>query len=303
MSLYQKYRPQTLDQVRGNEEVVLVLTNLLKKKKEFPHTVLFHGETGCGKTTLARIIAKELGCKERDLAEINSADFRGIDTVRDIIKNSQYLPIEGEKRAWIIDEVHKMTNDAQNALLKLLEDSLPHVYFLLCTTEPQKLLPTIRGRCSEFQVKPLSNMQMHRLLRSVVRSEKETLADEVYEQIVQDSLGHPRNALQILEQVLSVPEEHRIQTAQKAAAQQSQIIELCRALINKSGWKEVRTIIEGLKDQEPENIRRIVLGYCQAILLKGENDRAAMIIEAFWDPTYNVGFPYITYACYSITKN
>jgi DNA polymerase-3 subunit gamma/tau len=193
-----------------------------------------------------------------------------------------------------------MTGDAQNALLKILEDTPNHVYFILCTTDPQKLLSTIRGRCTQLQTKPLNEQQMFSLLRRVARDEGVEIEKQIYDQIIETSIGHPRNALQILEQVLNVPAEERLEIAKRNIDNQAEIIELCRALLKGTKWFVVKDLISKLKDQEPESIRRVVLGYCQAVLLKEENDRAAMIMEEFWDPTYDIGFPYITYACYSI---
>ena len=302
MSLYLKYRPKTFADVKGNETVIASLQGLLSNIDECPHVFLLYGNTGCGKTTLGRILAEQLGCVGSDLKEIDSADFRGIDTVREIGKNCQYKPLEGRCRVWIIDECHKLTGDAQNAFLKRLEDTPKHVYFILCTTEPEKLIAAIKGRCQQFQVQPLSDSQMLGLLRGIVRKEGQTVEKEVYEQIIQDSLGHSRNALQILEQVLTLPSEKRLEAVKRIAEEQSQIIELCRALLKNASWKEIASILTGLKGQDAETIRRTVLGYCQAVLLKGENPQAALIIENFWEPTYNIGFPGITFMCYSIIK-
>ena len=132
MSLYLKYRPNSFDEMVGNEDVVQVLKSQLKGKQT-PHSILFHGPTGCGKTTLGRIVANELGAKGSDLREVDSADFRGIDTIRDIRKQSTYKPLESPCRVWILDEVHKLTNDAQNAMLKALEDTpaMSTTYFAL----------------------------------------------------------------------------------------------------------------------------------------------------------------------------
>lgn len=302
MSLYIKYRPPTLDQIKGNEKVIQTLKGMLAREDK-PHTYLLCGPTGCGKTTIGRIIANYLGCNENDFHEINTADLRGIDTSRDIINKSQFAPMQGEVTVWLIDECHKLTNDAQNALLKILEDTPSHVYFILCTTDPQKLLPTIKGRCSMFQLSTLPPEQMYALLRRIVREEKLQLDKTIYDQIIESSQGLPRTAIQILEQVLNVPEDERLNIAKKGVEVQAEIIELCRALVKGEPWSKVRVIIEGLKDQDPESIRRVVLGYCQAILLKSENNKAAQIMEEFWEPTYDIGFPYITYACYSVTKN
>lgn len=302
MSLYLKYRPQDFDQVVGNQEVIESLKGMLKDLTKCPHSFLLTGETGCGKTTIGRIISTHLGANGSDFREVDSADFRGIDTVREIRKQSQYRPLESERRVWLIDECHKMTNDAQNALLKILEDTPQHVYFILCTTDPQKLIPTIKGRCSTFQVKPLTDSQMFSLLRSIVKAEEKNMEKPVYEQIILDAQGHARNALQVLDQVLRVDADKRLEMARRSAEEMSQSIELCRALIGGSNWKKVAEILKGLKDQEAEGIRRHVLGYAQSVLLNGENNQAAAVIEAFLEPLYDVGFPGLVYGCYSVMK-
>jgi DNA polymerase-3 subunit gamma/tau len=303
MSLYLQYRPIELSQLKGNADIVATLEGMLDNRTSCPHAFLLHGPTGCGKTTIGRIIASSLGCKDSDFTEVDSADFRGIDTIREIRKSSQFMPTHGDVRVWLIDECHKMTNDAQNALLKILEDTPTHIYFVLCTTEPQKLLATIKSRCSQFGVKPLTDEEMFSLLRMVVREEGQSLSKDIYTQIVKDSQGHPRNALQILEQVLNAPEEQRLEMSKQTAFLQSQGIDLCRALIKKESWTKVRTILEGLKDQEAESIRRMVLGYCQAILLKKDEPLCGLIMEEFMNPFYDSGFPQLVYACYAIIKS
>lgn len=302
MSLYHKYRPSGFSEIMGNEAVVSSLLSLFRESKTPPQSVLFTGPTGCGKTTLARILAEKVGAKGMDIREINSSDFRGIDTIRDISKNCQFAPVEGDARVYIIDECHKLTGDAQNAFLKKLEDPPSHVYFFLCTTEPQKLIAPIRGRCSTFEVKPLEPLQLMKLLRKVVKAEGDNLSKVVYDQIIQDSLGHPRNALNILEQVLSVEDDQRLMVAQQKAEEQTQAIALCRALIGQKGWGVVNKILQGLKDQDPETIRRIVMGYASAVLLKSTNDTAGLVLEMFIEPFYNSGFPGLVYACYSVTN-
>ena len=168
MSLALKYRPDDLNLVKGNREIVNTLKGMLSDLTNCPHAFLLHGPTGCGKTTIARIIAKGIGAEGEDQREIDSADFRGIDTIRDLRRKSQYMATSSGNRIWIIDECHKLTNDAQNALLKILEEPPQHVYFALCTTEPQKLLETIKGRCIQLQVKPLNESQMKGLFRKVL---------------------------------------------------------------------------------------------------------------------------------------
>jgi DNA polymerase III gamma/tau subunit len=304
MSLYQKYRPQTLDEIQGNDEVVESLKSMLSNLDKCSHTFLLHGPTGCGKTTIGRIIAKEVGCVGVDYKEINTADFRGIDMAREVIRNAHLLPIEGTARVWLIDECHKLTNEAQNALLKILEDTPQYAYFILCTTDPWLLIKTIRSRCIQLQMNPLTDQQMFRLLRTVVKGEGEKITQSVYDQIIQDSFGLPRNAIQILESVLNVPAERRLEMAQQTGEVKSESIELCRALISPTPWKKVGGILEGLKEEDAEGIRRHILGYCQSIVLKG-GDKAGIasdIIMDFWEPLYNIGHPGLVSVCYKIIK-
>ena len=305
MNLYLKYRPTTLEDIRGNEQVTSALEGMLSDIEKCPHSFLLHGPTGCGKTTLARIIATRIGATGMDFHELDSAHFRGIDTIREIRKQANFMTLGSKCKLYLLDECHKLTGDAQNALLKILEDTPEHVYFVLCTTEPVKLLKTIRGRCSEFQVNPLSEREMFGLLRSVVKAEDESITKQIYEQIYQDSLGQPRNALQILDQVLRVDTEQRLEVAQRAAAEQSESIALCRALLDeRSTWKQVASILQGLKDQDAEGIRRHVLGYANGVLIRGTtNDRAGLILEEFRDHFYDVGSPGLTLACYTIIRN
>ncbi len=299
MTLYRTYRPSSFDEVVGNEDIIEAIQSCLAKRGR-PHSYLLHGPAGCGKTTIGRIIATELGCKGADFIELDSADFRGIDTVRGIRRQLAYAPMEGPCRVWLLDECHQFSNDAQNALLKALEEPPSHVFFILCTTMPQKLLPTIRSRCSDYAVTILTDGQMKRLLRHVVKAEDESMPAAVYAQIVLSSLGHPRRALTILDQVLGLPKEKQEAVAKRIAAEQSEVLQLCRALIEGAAWKKVRTTLAGLQEEDPEAIRRQVLGYCKAILLKEENNTAAAVMEAFLDPFYDSGHHQLIYACYSV---
>lgn len=301
--LYQKHRPTNFSKVIGNEEVVSSLQEMVSDPTTCPHSILLTGPTGCGKTTLARIIANEIHCHSEDINELDIADFRGIDTIREIRKKIQYRPIAGDVKVWILDECHKLTNDAQNALLKMLEDTPSHVFFILCTTDPQKLLGTIKGRCSIFALNTLTDVQILRLLKRVVKVEKTDIDVKVLKRIALDSLGHPRNAIQILDQVLRVAPDLQMKTAMRSAEQENQSIELCRALLKKSAWKVVSKILEGLKNQDPETIRRHVLGYSSSVLLKGNNDTAALILEEFYEPFYNTGFPGLIFVCYTIINS
>ena len=303
MSLYQKHRPQTLADVQGNRNIVTTLKGLFATPEKMPHTFLFHGPTGCGKTTIARIVAENLGCAENNLVEIDTGQFTGIDTVRDIRKSAQYIPLGGGVRVFIIDEVHRMTKDAQNAFLKILEDTPPHIYFILCTTNEKSLLPTIRGRCSQFQVELLTDGQMSSLIAGIAEKENETIVDDVASAIVKSAEGHPRNALTILEQVFATPERRRIKVAEQAQILEAEGRELCQALLQQKGWGVTKNILKGLQEQDPEGLRRMVLGYMKAVLLNTDSEQAGYIMECFIEPFYNTGFPGLVYASYQVIKN
>lgn len=304
MSLYIEHRPTSLKEIKGNKDIITTLENLLSDKDKMPHVFLLHGPTGCGKTTIARIIKDMLEVSDKDYIENNSANDRGIDAMRKITRDSRFAPTKSPFRIYLLDEAHKITPDGQNVLLKDLEDTPKHVVYILCTTEPTKVIAPLRNRCQQFQVKLLSDKEMKQLLKDVSKKEGEKLSKEVLEQIILEAGGHPRNALQILEQVLATPEKDRLEAAKQSAKEYSQSIELCKALLKRTGWKEIAGILRGLKQQDAESIRRHVMGYASAVLINGKtNDRAAVILEEFLEPTYNSGFNQIVFACYSVINN
>lgn len=300
-SLYLKHRPRYFSEVYGNTVTIKTIKSMIGDDNR-PHAILLHGPTGCGKTTIARIIAEELNCVGEDFHEMDSAHFRGIDTIRGVRENAMYQPMYGKVSVWLLDECHKLTGDAQTALLKILEDTPSHVYFILATTDPQKMLKTIRGRCSEFKLAPLNLKDMRALLEKIVTLEKEVLEDEVYDRIIDDSNGLPRNALQILDQVLLVSPKERLEIAHKSVEEEAQSIDLCRALINGEKWKKVANILVGLKSHDAESVRRHVLGYASSVLLNKTNDRAATVLSLFADNFWDSGFPGLVEACYAVDE-
>lgn len=304
MELYKKHRPDSLEDIYGNKETVQSLTKMLSKPKDCPSTFLFSGGTGCGKTTLARIIAKELKVKGNDYIEINVADDNGIGTARAIRKTMGFSPQESPFRIYVLDEAHQLTSAAQNAFLKEMEDTPAHVKFILCTTEPEKIKPTLRGRCQQFRLEQLNDSQMIKLLKDVCKKEKEKVEKEVLKVIATDSLGHSRNALQTLDKVLATEPENRLKIAKQTILVKNQSIDLCFAMTGwkKAGWKEVQAILNGLKGQEAETIRRAVIGYASNQLLKKDDKKLALVLDEFIEPFYNSGFPGLVFAAYCVTK-
>jgi DNA polymerase III gamma/tau subunit len=302
------YRPRTFDEMVGNEDILRELENLLEKIKSGtgPHSFLFTGPSGCGKTTLARILANELGCVGNDLKEIDAADVRGIDAVREIIHQMKFRPLSSPCRVWIIDECHRITGDGQSALLKALEDTPKHVYFMLCTTDPEKLLDTIRGRCTRFQVQELTISQLVGLMEDISSAEETKVPKEVLKILAENSFGSPRKALIGLDKVIGLPEEQMVKVAKEYEAMASQIIDLCRAMMDKKSWGTIAGIIEKLED-EPEKTRYAVLRYMEKVMLgcKGKDadsekklNRAFLVADAFRTSFFSNGRPALTLACF-----
>ena len=201
-----------------------------------------------------------------------------------------------------VHNCHKLTGDAQNALLKLLEDTPKHVYFILCTTEPEKLIKTIRTRCTTYQVSPLNSHQMVRLLKRVCKGEGVELGGEVLRKIIKVSEGIPRQALVLLDSVIDIEgEEEQLKAIEDFRVKRTAVVDLCRALLKRERWVQVVEILRGLED-DPENVRYAVLGYMSSVLLKGkENDRAAEIMEQFLDSFMYSGRAGLVYACYTLS--
>lgn len=278
MALYNRHRPSTLEEIQGNTSAKRALESIIERG-EIPHAVLFSGPRGCGKTTLARILSDSLKCSKQDLQELDIGSFTGVDHSRQLKRNVMMKPIDGPVRVWIMDEIANATKQAQEAILKTLEEPPKYAYFFLCTTDPQKLKPTIRSRCTPISVSPLNEKQTIRFLKGVCQKEEIEVPNKVLREIYNASLGHPRDSLSILETIIGLDPEEMEGVALEEATKRNEAIELCRAIWAKKSWKEVAALIKTI-EEEPETVRRIACGYFTTILLSG-NPIAAVAMEPF----------------------
>ena len=300
------HRPKTFDEVIGNKHLISILRSMAERERKSPgkisRAILLHGKSGCGKTTLARLFAKEVGCSDCNIIEVDVSDNRGIDAVREIKRGARYKPIiGGEKKAYILDEFQGATGDAMAAMLKILEEPPSHVFFLLCTTAPEKLLETIKNRCKKLKVKPLADRQMERLIVEIAKKENIQLSGNIIGKIVSSAEGCPRQALDTLDTIREL-EEKDIEKAISdfSISAPSEIINLCRAMIKGEKWGIVRKLLEEIKDVDVENVRRQVLGYLTASIKNSDNPSKQMIIAAdsFRENFFSNGKAGLVLACY-----
>lgn len=221
--LARKWRPKFFSEVSGQDHVVKALQNSLKQNKAH-HAFLFAGTRGVGKTTIARLLAKALNCEQgvvaepcgecksclaideghfMDLIEVDAASQRGIDDTRDLLENTQYTPSSGRYKVYLIDEVHQLTKEAFNALLKTLEEPPPHMKFLLATTESEKIPITVLSRCLKFNLKKISEENISKRMTEICKEEGIEFEDKAIDMISQAADGSMRDGLSLLDQALA----------------------------------------------------------------------------------------------------
>ena len=227
ISLYRKYRPRTFSDVVGQEVVVKILKNSILNNK-ISHAYIFSGPRGTGKTSIAKIFSKAVNClnttdgdlcnncenclqnidEEIDIIEIDAASNNGVDEIREIRNNVKLMPVHLKYKVYIIDEVHMLSTSAFNALLKTLEEPPKHVIFILATTEFNKIPSTVISRCQKFDFKKITIKQLEGRLKYILERENKTLNDEVISLIAKLSDGGLRDAINTLDQVISLDKEN-----------------------------------------------------------------------------------------------
>lgn len=288
--LHVKYRPKALEDVVGQPQVVKALTRVLKEKSF--QSFLFSGPAGCGKTTFARIAAKMCGCDMRDIVEIDGATNTGIDAMRSVAQAAQYKPFgKSTGRAIIVDECHRLSRQAWDSMLKVVEEPPAHLFWFFCTTEPAKVPNTIRTRCATFSLKAVADQELRNLLLSVLKKEGKKVPDDVVSLVSQKSNGSPRQALVNLGVVLDCKTRKEAATAIEAVEDSDPVIKLCRLLLQPNrSFVKCAAIVNELQDVNAESVRIVVVNYLGSCLKGTKSDKDAVkfltLLENFATP-YN----------------
>ena len=224
--LYRTYRPTKFSEVVDQEYIIKILKNSIKNNK-LAHAYLFAGPRGTGKTTIAKLFSKAINCEHfneeacdncpsclaykknnhPDIIELDAASNNKVEDIREILEQVPYAPIIGKYKIYIIDEVHMLTDQAFNALLKTLEEPPAHVIFILATTDPQKIIPTVLSRCQRYNFSKISNPNIKKKMIEILEKEKINYEDKALDEVAILSDGGLRDALSILEQILSYNNE------------------------------------------------------------------------------------------------
>lgn len=258
VALYRKYRPESFAEVAGQEAVVDLLTRALKGQK-LAHAYLFCGGRGTGKTSVARILAKDLGCNPEDIIEIDAASNRGIDEIRELREAVRSMPFSSPYKVYIIDEVHMLTKEASNALLKTLEEPPQHIIFILATTDPDKLPQTIVSRCQKIEFKQPSLDTLASQLVSVAKKEGKSLDQGSANIIATHGKGSYRDALGVLEQVITRTDGKAITLDEVSALLGVPSEKILASLLEAVCKKDPVALVSVLSEAKAKNLSPVIL--------------------------------------------
>jgi DNA polymerase-3 subunit gamma/tau len=284
MSLYQKVRPTSLGQIVGQKAAVSMLQSMLDAGK-VPHAMLFSGSSGCGKTTAARIIAKALGASSIDIIEKNAASDNGIDMIRDIEAKLHLRSLSGKSRIYIIDESHAVSASGQRAMLKMLEDTPAHVYFILCTTNPEKLEKPLVNRCSHVKFGDISFPDLVALIERTAEAEGIKIPSAV--KIAEAAQGSARQALVFLEQISHTAESEWGSVLDVESDLPADTFALVKDLYSGARlFPKHGTLIKDLPESEVERLRCAIMAYGATMIRAGRPGKAVEIMENFKEPFF-----------------
>jgi len=317
MPLHTDYRPEELDQIVGNETLTKAIRAAITRDNPFK-TFLLTGPSGCGKTTIARILKNELGISQFDFKYYNASNTRGIDTIREVIMDMQFAPMDGKYKMYVFDECHQLTPQAQEALLKDTEEPLPHIFFVFCTTDPDRLKTTFKRRGFQGQVEKLIRKDIISLLKDVLEAELEFHRDrkakinarnqeakktdkkiakleqipgEILSAVADAADGSPGQALKLLDQVVDMDDlSNAIDSLQVVFGDEVTILELAQTIADQriqvdTKWKKAQELLKAM-EMEPEVIRKGILTYLGKVMLGGGSSvLIRMMITIFSEST------------------
>ena len=270
-TLYRAYRPQTFDEVRGQEHIVKVLEAAIKNKKT-AHAYLFVGSRGTGKTSVARILARELGVSDKDLYEIDAASHTGVDNIRELREGANVMPFDSPYKFYIIDEAHMLSKGAWNAFLKTLEEPPEHVIFVLATTDRDKVPDTIQSRCEIYSFKQPTREVLARVITDVAKKEGFAIERAAAELVALLAEGSFRDALSILQKVLTVSKDKKVditEVEEVSGAPRGELVrQLLKALSEKDASAALAVIRTAVKDNlDPRTLTKILIHRMRVVLL------------------------------------
>jgi len=251
--LYRKYRPQKFEDVLGQEHIVKVLQGALKLGN-LSHAYLFSGSRGTGKTSVARIVAREIGASDNDTLEIDAASNRGIDDIRQLREAVRTMPFDSKYKVYIVDEVHMLTKEAFNALLKTLEEPPEHVIFILATTELEKVPDTIISRCQTFVFKKPSEAILKEFATNISLREGYKLEPQASELVAVLGDGSFRDTHGILQKIFSFPKEKKITSEMVEEVTGAPSLFLIHEFIESIWKKDLEKGIESIEKAVSQNI-------------------------------------------------
>lgn len=300
MSLANKYRPRKLASVIGQPDAVAVLEKYIKKDN-LPQTIMFSGPSGVGKSSIAYILA-EIVSDGLSTHVVNCGTCEPMEKVREMTKTMNQLSLTKKPFCWILDEFQAMSRakHAQDGCLIPFEEAT-RSYFFLCTTDTARIAKTIHTRCVHIKLKPLTDGCIKTLLNRVRVKENIKLDQRVADEITSACDGSARQALTLLDKIAGLKSVAEQIASISLADEKVAAIELARGLMSRKPWPEIAKILKGIKGEDAEGIRRLVLAYANAVLLNGGLPRAFEIIQQFRDNVYDCGHAGLAVMAYQLS--